>query len=91
MKDTVKKTAALPGEALERINADITNKEAEIQNLEESLRLKKTELKALQKYKTKAEKEKELFEAAEQKKQLIEAVMNSGKSVEEIMGFLQGQ
>ena len=91
VKNTVKKIAALPVEALERINAYISKTEEEIRNLEETLKQKKSELKALQKYKTKAEKEKELFEAAEQKKQLIEAVMNSGKSVEEIMGFLQGQ
>lgn len=89
VKNTVKKIAALPVEALERINADISKTEAEIQNLEETLKLKKSELKALQKNKAKAEKEKELCDAAEQKKQLIEAVMNSGKSVEEIMGFLQ--
>ena len=91
VKNTVKKIAALPVEALERINADISKTEAEIQNLEETLKLKKSELKALQKNKAKAEKEKELFDAAEQKKQLIEAVMNSGKSVEEILTFLQGQ
>ena len=91
VKNTVKKIAALPVEALERINADISKTEAEIQNLEETLKLKKSELKALQKNKAKAEKEKELFDAAEQKKQLIKAVMNSGKSVEEILTFLQGQ
>ena len=91
VKNTVKKIAALPVEALERINADISKTEAEIQNLEETLKLKKSELKALQKNKAKAEKEKELFDAAEQKRQLIEAVMNSGKSVEEILTFLQGQ
>ena len=91
VKNTVKKIAALPVEALERINADISKTEEEIRNLEETLKQKKSELKDLQKNKAKAEKEKELFDAAEQKKQLIEAVMNSGKSVEEMMGFLQGQ
>ena len=95
VKDTVKagaeKLPTHPGEALESINADIAAKEAEIHSLEETLKQKKSELKALQKNKAKAEKEKELFDAAEQKRQLIEAVMNSGKSVEEIMGFLQGQ
>ena len=91
VKNTVKKIAALPVEALERINVDISKTEEEIRNLEETLKQKKSELKDLQKNKAKAEKEKELFDAAEQKKQLIEAVMNSGKSVEDIMGFLQGQ
>lgn len=91
-KDTVKagaeKIATMPGEALERIGAEIAAKEEEIRGLEVALKDKKAELKELQKAKAKAEKEKELFDAAEQKKQLVEAVMKSGKSVEEIMSFL---
>ena len=91
-KDTVKagaeKIATMPGEALERIGAEIAAKEEEIRGLEVALKDKKAELKELQKAKAKAEKEKELFDAAEQKKQLVEAVMKSGKSLEEIMSFL---
>ena len=91
VKAVKEKLAAHPGEVLAQLTADIAATENQIRNLEETLKQKKSELKALQKYKTKAEKEKELFDAAEQKRQLIEAVMNSGKSVEDIMGFLQGQ
>ena len=86
--NTVKEIGGLPGEMVERINAQITAKEEEINSLEAALKDKKAELKELQKAKAKAEKEKELFDAAEQKKQLVEAVMKSGKSVEEIMSFL---
>ena len=72
-KDTVKagaeKIATMPGEALERIGAEIAAKEEEIRGLEVALKDKKAELKELQKAKAKAEKEKELFDAAEQKKQ----------------------
>ena len=88
VKDGVEKMAAHPGEMVERLNAQIEIKEEEIRGLEESLKARKAELKELQKAGSKAEKEKELFDAAEQKKQLVEAVMKSGKSVEEIMGFL---
>ena len=89
--NTVKEIGGLPGEAVERINAEIAAKEEEIGKIEETLKLRKAELKELQKAKAKAEKEKEKIEAAEQKKQLVEAVMNSGKSVDEILAFLRGQ
>ena len=82
------KIATLPGEKIELLSAEISSKEEEIGNLEETLKNKKAELKALLKAKGKAEKEKELFDAAEQKKKLVEAVMNSGRSAEEIMEFL---
>ena len=89
VKDGVEKLAALPGEVVERINTEIAAKEEEIGNLEESLKLRKAELKELQKAKAKAEKQKEAFEKAEEKKRLAEAVMNSGRSVEEILEFLK--
>ena len=82
----VKKGA--PGDLVERLNAQIEAREEGIKELEEALKGKKADLKALLKAKAKAEKEKEQFEAAEQKKQLVEAVMNSGKSVDEIIAFL---
>ena len=92
-KDTVKngaeKLAALPGEVVEKINAEIEAKEEEIRYLEENLKIRKSELKELQKAKAKAEKQKEVFEKAEEKKRLAEAVMNSERSVEEILEFLK--
>ena len=88
VKDGMEKIAALPGEMVEKVNAEIAAKEEEISNLEEDLKARKRELKELQKAKMRAEKEKELLDAAEEKKKLVEAVMNSGKSVDEIMAFL---
>ena len=88
IKAGVEKVAALPGEAVERISAEIQAKEEEIGKLEETIKLRKAELKELQKAKAKAEKEKEKIEVAEQKKQLVEAVMSSGRSMEEILEFL---
>ena len=85
---TIKKGVEMTGDLVERLNAQISLKEEGIKELEEALKGKKADLKALLKAKAKAEKEKEQFEAAEQKKQLVEAVMNSGKSVDEIIAFL---
>ena len=78
----------LTGDLVERLSAQIESKEEEIQNLEASLKDRKTELKALLKAKVKAEKEKEAAKAAEEKKKLVEAVMSSGRSMEEILEFL---
>ena len=88
VKSGAEKMAALPGEKIELLNAEIEAKGEEIREIEESLKGRKGELKELLKAKAKAEKEKELLDAAEQKKQLVEAVMKSGRSVEEIMSFL---
>ena len=84
----VKSGVEMTGDLVEKIGAQISMKEEEIQNLEASLKDRKAELKELLKAKAKAEKEKERVEAAEQKKQLVEAVMNSGRSMEEILEFL---
>ena len=78
----------LTGDLVERLSAQIESKEEEIQNLEASLKDRKTELKELLKAKVKAEKEKEAAKAAEEKKKLVEAVMSSGRSMEEILEFL---
>ena len=56
--------------------------------MEEALKGRKAELKALMKAKVKAEKEKEMAKGAEEKKKLVEAVMSSGRSMEEILEFL---
>ena len=87
-KESAVKGMELTGDLVEKIGAQISMKEEEIQNLEASLKDRKTELKALLKAKVKAEKEKEAAKAAEEKKRLVEAVMNSGRSMEEILEFL---
>ena len=84
----VKSGMEMTGDLVEKIGAQISMKEEEIQNLEAALKAGKTELKELLKAKAKAEKEKEMAKAAEEKKQLVEAVMNSGRSMEEILEFL---
>lgn len=89
VKDGMEKIAALPGEMVEKVNAEIAAKEEEISNLEEDLKARKRELKELQKAKAKAEKQKEAFEKAEEKKRVVEAVMKSEKSVDEILSFLK--
>ena len=45
--NTVKEIGGLPGEAVERINAEIAAKEEEIGKIEETLKLRKAELKEL--------------------------------------------
>ena len=87
-KESVKSGIEMTGELVERLCAQISMKEEEIQNLEASLKDRKAELKELLKAKVKAEKEKEAAKAAEEKKKLVEAVMNSGRSMEEILEFL---
>ena len=86
--NAIKKGVEMTGDLVERLNAQISLREEDIQNLEEQLKERKAELKELQKAKAKAEKEKELLDAAEKKKKLVEAVLSSGKSVDEIMEFL---
>ena len=78
----------MTGDLVERLSAQISMKEEEIQNMEAALKAGKSELKELLKAKGKAEKEKEKVKEAEEKKQLVEAVMNSGRSMEEILEFL---
>ena len=84
----VKAGMEMKGDLVEKIGAQISMKEEEIREIEESLKDRKAELKELLKAKGKAEKEKEKVKAAEEKKQLVEAVMNSGRSMEEILEFL---
>ena len=88
VKSGVEKIAALPDEKIELLNDQISAKEEEIREIEESLKGRKGELKELLKAKAKAEKEKEMVKAAEEKKKVVEAVLNSGRSMDEIMSFL---
>ena len=87
-KESVKSGMELTGDLVERLSAQISMKEEEIREIEESLKGRKAELKELLKAKGKAEKEKEKVKEAEEKKKLVEAVMNSGRSMEEILEFL---
>ena len=87
-KEGVKSGVEMTGDLVEKIGAQISMKEEEIQNLEASLKDRKVELKELLKAKAKAEKEKEMVKAAEEKKKVVEAVLNSGRSMDEIMSFL---
>jgi ATP phosphoribosyltransferase regulatory subunit HisZ len=84
----VKAGMEMTGDLVERLSAQISMKEEEIKELEESLKGRKAELKELLKAKGKAEKEKEKVKEAEEKKKLVEAVMSSGRSMEEILEFL---
>ena len=87
-KESVKSGMELTGDLVESLSAQISSKEEEIREIEESLKGRKGELKELLKAKAKAEKEKEKVKEAEEKKKLVEAVMNSGRSMEEILEFL---
>ena len=86
--NAVKKGVEMTGDLVESLSAQISSKEEEIREIEESLKGRKGELKELLKAKAKAEKEKEKVKEAEEKKKVVEAVLNSGRSVEEIMSFL---
>ena len=81
----VNKVTALP---VKKMVSDIEAKEEEIRDLEESLKLRKAELKAMQKAKTNADKENERLEKAKKNLELIEALMKTGRSAEEILEFL---
>ena len=87
-ESAVKSGMEMTGDLVERLSAQISMKEEEIQNMEAALKAGKSERKELLKAKAKAEKEKEKVKEAEEKKQLVEAVMNSGRSMEEILEFL---
>ena len=62
--------------------------EAEIAAINDSLKTKKAELKALTKEKVKAEEAEALKKAEEDKKAILAAIEASGKSVEEILELL---
>ena len=85
----VKDVATLPEEVVEQLSAEIEKAIYDIRSLEETLKIRKAELKNLQKAKAKAEKKKELFDAAEEKKRVVEALMSSSRSVDEILEYLK--
>lgn len=87
-KEGAEKVTAIPGDTVEKIDAQIKETEEKIGKAEGTLKVLKAELKALQKAKAKAEKEQALINEAENKKQVVEAFLKSGKSVEEVLEFL---
>ena len=97
-----KKTAPVAASMINNIEEKIAVVEAEIAAINEQLKAKKDELKALVKEKAKADKaaakQKAKEEAAaaakkaeEDKAKLLEAFQASGKSVEELMAFMKGE
>ena len=76
-------------QTVEGITDKIAEVEAEIDELNDSLKKKKLELKALQKAKVVAEKNAAKKKAEEDKAAILAAVEKSGKSVDEVLEFLQ--
>ena len=76
-------------QTVEGITDKIAEIEAEINELNDSLKKKKLELKALQKAKVVAEKTAAKKKAEEDKAAILAAVEKSGKSVDEVLEFLQ--
>ena len=76
-------------QTVEGITDKIAEIEAEINELNASLKKKKLELKALQKAKVVAEKTAAKKKAEEDKAAILAAVEKSGKSVDEVLEFLQ--
>ena len=101
VKETASPAVANAGKkitnATEDVIADLDEKinsvQQEIDQLTEAINVKKTELKALQKEKSKAEKilekENEIRKAAEEKEQILEALVKSNKSLDDILAFLK--
>ena len=79
-------TAVVKPEEIEKRIEEIT---AEIDQLGETLKEKKAELKALTKAKAEAEKAAAEQKAKEDKEKLLAAVEASGKSIEEILEMLK--
>ena len=63
--------------------------EAEISDLQASLKAKKAELRKLAVLKAKADKVAAARKAEEERKKLLEAFDQSGKSIDEVMEFLK--
>lgn len=74
---------------VEEIENKMAAVEAEIEDLSEKLKEKKTELKQLAKDKLAAEEAAIARKAEEDKAKLLDAVEKSGKSIEEILELLK--
>ena len=84
-----KKSVAAPALDLESIKQRIDAIEHEIDELNEALKAKKTELKALTKQKAEAEVAAAAKKAEADKAAILAAVEASGKTVEEILDLLR--
>ncbi len=74
---------------IENVDEKIAAVEAEIADLQASLKAKKAELRKLNKVKEKADKIAAAKQAEEDRKKLLEAIEKSGKSIDEVMEFLK--
>ena len=74
---------------IENVDEKIAAMEAEIADLQASLKAKKAELRKLNKVKEKADKIAAAKQAEEDRKKLLEAIEKSGKSIDEVMEFLK--
>ena len=90
-KNKVAKVAktVLAVQTVAEIDAQIDAVNAEIAQLNETLKAKKAELKALNKAKEKSEKAAAAQKAEEEKAAILAAVAASGKSVDEILDMLK--
>ena len=74
---------------IENVDEKIAAVEAEIADLQASLKAKKAELRKLAVLKAKADKVAAAKQAEEDRKKLLEAIEKSGKSIDEVMEFLK--
>ena len=74
---------------IENVDEKIAAVEAEIADLQASLKAKKGELRKLAVLKAKADKIAAAKQAEEDRKKLLEAIEKSGKSIDEVIEFLK--
>ena len=87
-KNKAKIAATTTVVTVEEIESKMSQIEAEIATLGETLKAKKAELKELGKQKAVAEKEAEERKAEADKAAILEAVQKSGKSIDEILELI---
>ncbi|MBE5775023.1 MAG: hypothetical protein E7337_14015 [Clostridiales bacterium] len=90
-KGSKNKKKIIEGELLsvEQYDEKIVTLTAEIENLTETLKTKKAELKELEKGKEAAVEAAAAQKAEEEKKKILDAVAASGKSLDEILELLK--
>ena len=74
---------------IENVDEKIAAVEAEIADLQASLKAKKAELRKLAVLKARADKVAAAKQAEEDRKKLLEAIEKSGKSIDEVIEFLK--
>ena len=90
-KGSKNKKTAVVIDTVENIDEKIAAVEAAIDELTESLKARKAELKALTKAKLEAERLAAEKKAEADKAKLLEAFIASGKSVDEVITMLSGE